>query len=303
MPWFKNTIVYAFNKQTHYNKKELETALSVNRFSPCGTQDFSKVGWVSPYGDQNENLVVEINDHLLIKAKKETKLLPPSVINDALKSKINAIQATEQRELKKKEKRVLKEDVVMDLLPRAFSKYHYVLLWIDLKHQRVILDATSFKQAESIISLLRNALGSMPLVPSGQAIPLEVSLTNWVKNNPSFPPFCLGDEAELKDPLNGLGIIRCRQQELTCDEIMHHINAGKQITKLKVIEENCINFIMQNDLTLKRIKYAPDLIDKNQDIDTKDTEKRLEADFMIMSEVISRAVNQINEIIATLSIK
>lgn len=303
MPWFKNTIIYEFKNEITLSKPALESALNTHIFKACNNQDQSKLGWVSPDTNHQDNLVINIEGHLLLKAKKETKLLPVSVVRDALQSKISKIEKIERRTLKKAEKAALKEEVLTYLLPRAFSKYQHYFLWVDLKNQRIVIDSASYKQAEAVISLLRKCVGSLPVNLKRHDIPLELLLTKWVKHNHHFPPFHFGDEVELKDILDGLGIIRCRQQELICDEIMQHIHAGKQITKLKLVEKERVNFILQHDLTIKCIKYDATLLDKNEDIDKMDTEKRLKADFIVMTEVISNVFNKINKIINALSIK
>jgi len=303
MPWFKNTIVYEFKNEITLSKSALASALNAHIFKACNNQDHSKLGWVSPDTHHQDSLVIDIEGHWLLKAKKETKLLPVSVIRDALQLKISKIETIEQRTLKKAEKAALKDQVLTDLLPRAFSKYQHYFLWIDLKNKRIVIDSASYKQAEAVISLLRKCVGSLPVTPKSYDIPLELLLTKWVKHNHHFPPFHFGDETELKDALDGLGIIRCKQQELICDEITQHIHAGKQITQLKLVEKERVNFILQHDLTIKRIKYDASLLDKNEDIAKMDTEKRLKADFIIMTEVMSNVFNKINKIINALSIK
>lgn len=304
MPWFKNSVVYEFTKPTYFTQHELEHALSTLLFRPCVGQELTHLGWISPYGDNDhEGYLVAQNDQFLLKTKKETKLLPTSVIKHALQTKIDQREQAEKRRLKKTEKAALKEEVITDLLPRAFSKYHCYFLWIDLKHQRVVVDCASHTQAEALVSLLRKCLGSLPLVPQTLPIAPEVLLTKWVKTNTAFASFQFGDEAELKDPLAGLGIIRCKQQTLICDEIAQHLNAGKQITKLKVVQKNHVHFILQNDLTLKRIKYDTALLDKNETLDTADTASRISADFFVMRSVLSDIFNQINEIFNILSVK
>ncbi|WP_392566026.1 recombination-associated protein RdgC [Utexia brackfieldae] len=301
MLWFKNAIVYQFSKETILTKEALETALKSMQFIPCGSQDMSKFGWVSPC--LNDNLVLEMQGQFLLKAKKETKMLPSSVVKQALQVKIDHLEQTQQRKLKKIEKETLKEEVLIDLLPRAFSKYNHYWLWIDTKSQRVIVDSASYKQAEDLLALLRKCLGSLPLIPLDSEIPLEQLLTKWVKENQSLPPFILGDEAELKDPLDGNGIIRCKQQELTSAEIIMHIDAGKQVTKLKLIEEAYVNFILQSDMTIKRLKYDASLLDKNEDIDRADIEKRLEADFLVISDVLRDTIEHLIKAIDILNRK
>lgn len=305
MLWFKNAIVYQFSKEILFDQEQLEQALKTMAFTPCGSQDITKFGWVSPYGKETENkhYVLAMQGHFLIRAKKESKMLPASVIKQALQAKIEKLEKTQQRKLKKIEKDALKDEVLIDLLPRAFSQYRYHWLWIDTKNQRVIADASSHKQAEDIIALLRKVLGSLPLTPWHYDTPLEQLLTKWVKHNQHLPPFILGDEAELKDPLDGNGIIRCKQQDLTTEEITAHINAGKQVTKLKLIEKDTVSFILQNDMTIKRIQYDATLLDKNEDIDRADIEKRLEADFLVQNDILINTLNNLYKTVQILDTK
>jgi recombination associated protein RdgC len=303
MLWFKNAIVYQFSKEMLFNQEQLEKALKTMAFTPCGSQDLTKLGWVSPYGTENEHYVLAMEGHFLIRAKKESKMLPSSVIKQALQAKVEKLENAQQRKLKKIEKDALKDEVLIDLLPRAFSQYRHYWLWIDTKNQRIIADASSHKQAEDILALLRKSLGSLPLTPWHYDTPLEQLLTKWVKHNQHLPPFILGDEAELKDPLDGNGIIRCKQQELTTEEIIIHIDAGKQITKLKLIQEDTISFILQSDMTIKRIQYDATLLDKNEDIDRADIEKRLEADFFVQNNTLINTLNNLYNIVKILDIK
>lgn len=49
-------------------------------------------------------------------------MLPANVVKRELDERIESLEQKENRKLKKTEKQTLKDDVVMNLLPRAFSK-------------------------------------------------------------------------------------------------------------------------------------------------------------------------------------
>jgi recombination associated protein RdgC len=123
--------------------------------------------------------------------------------------------------------------------------------------------------------------------------PLEQIMTTWVKENLNFPPFVLGDQAELKDPLEGNGIISCKNQDITSDEMLVHLDSGKWVTKLKIIDERGINFIINPDLTFKRIKFDSVILDENEDIGSDEFDKRLEADFYIMANTLANTINDL----------
>ncbi len=294
MLWFKNAIIYQLNNDNLLNKQTIENALKSTSFSPCGNLDTSKMGWVSPYNDNNlDDFIIDMQGHLLLRIKKETKILPAPVIKQALNEKIDKQEKALSRKLSKNEKATLKDEVMIDLMPRAFSKYNYYWLWIDTQNKRIIIDCSSFKLAEDILAILRKELGALALTPLSIEKPLEKIMTTWVKEKLSFPPFILGDEAELKDPLEGNGIISCKNQDITSDEMLVHLDSGKWISKLKIVDERGINFIINPDLTLKKIKFDSVILDENEDIGSDEFDKRLEADFYIMANTLSNSINDL----------
>lgn len=298
MLWFKNAIIYQLNNDNLLDKQTIENALKSALFSPCGNLDTTKMGWVSPYDDNNlDDFIIDMQGHLLLKIKKETKILPAPVIKQALNEKIDKQEKALSRKLSKNEKATLKDEVMIDLMPRAFSKYNYYWLWIDIENKRIIIDCSSFKLAEDILAILRKKLGALALTPLSIEKPLEKIMTTWVREKLSFPPFILGDEAELKDPLEGNGIISCKNQDITSDEMLVHLDSGKWVTKLKIIDERGINFIINPDLTLKRIKFDSVILDENEDIGSDEFDKRLEADFYIMANTLSNSINDLYIII------
>lgn len=294
MIWFKNAIIYQFNKDHLLDKKLIENAINACPFSPCGNTDSTKSGWVSPHGDKSEMpLMLDIDGQLLLRLKKESKMLPSSVIKQALMDKIAKQESLLNRKLKKTETATLKDEVFIDLLPRAFSKYQFFWLWIDTKYKRLIVDTSSFKQAEDLLALLRKEIGSLAVTPLSCETPLEKTMTDWVRNKQYHPPLLLGNEIELKDALEDNQIVRCKNQEMDSNEIFVHIDAGKLVSKLHLIDEGGVSFILNRDYTLKRIKFDGIVLDKNEDFMPEEKEQKFEADFFIMAETLSNTLNSL----------
>ncbi|MBX4134098.1 recombination-associated protein RdgC [Frischella sp. Ac48] len=298
MLWFKNAIIYQLNKDNLFDTQAITNAVNACPFVPCGNTDSMRSGWVSPFGESQDNpLVLDNNGQMLLRLKKEIKILPSSVIKQALAEKVTQQEQLFNRKLKKAEKLSLKDEVYIDLLPRAFSKYQFFWLWIDTVNKRVIVDSSSFKQAEDILALLRKEMGTLALTPYTSDTPLEKTLTKWVKESLSFPPIILGDEIELKDAVEDSIVVKCKNQEINSQEIFVHIDSGKQISKLKLLDERGVSFILNRDYTLKRIKFDNAILDKNEDFLPEESNAKLEADFMLMISQLTDTFKSMQKII------
>ncbi|WP_338561546.1 recombination-associated protein RdgC [Erwinia sp. E_sp_B04_7] len=291
MLWFKNLMVYRLNREIPLAVEEMEKQLEAFSFTPCGSQDMAKTGWVSPMGPRGDALTHVNNGQILICARKEEKILPSPVIKQALEAKISKLEAEQQRKLKKTEKDSLKDEVLHSLLPRAFSRFSQTFLWIDTVNNLIMVDCASAKKAEDTLALLRKCLGSLPVVPLTLESPIELTMTEWVRSGETPAGFALMDEAELKALLEEGGVIRCKKQDLVCDEIANHIEAGKLVTKLALDWQERVQFLLSDDGSLKRLKFADTLREQNDDIDRDDVQARFDADFILMTSELAALVS------------
>ncbi|HAW5894276.1 TPA: recombination-associated protein RdgC, partial [Escherichia coli] len=159
----------------------LEDKKKMILFTPCGSQDMAKFGFVSPFGDNSEVIAMHGNGFILVEAKRETKILPPPVIQRAIQEKIEKLEQEQARKLKKTEKDSLKDQVLHSLLPRAFSKFSVIQAIYDGSTKRIYINASA-RQAEDMLALMRKSLGSLPVVPLSVENPIELTLTDWVRD-------------------------------------------------------------------------------------------------------------------------
>ena len=117
--WFKQCQAYRLPETP--DAAVLAAALDEHRFAPpCGLDWFTDGFAVpQPFGDE---LVFAANKTLGISLKREERVLPGAVIKTVLDEKIAKIEAEEARKVGRKERQELKEQIIDDLLPRAFTR-------------------------------------------------------------------------------------------------------------------------------------------------------------------------------------
>ena len=285
--WFRNLRFYRFS-DTFELPEDFQQQLQDYLFKPCGRQDQSSFGWYSPFGANNPLLTHSLNQCHLLCARREEKVLPANVVNAEVDEKVRQIQETEGRPVNRKEKQNLKEDLVHQMLPQAFSRFRLSWGYIDLKRQLVVIDESAANRAEDFLGLLRSTLGSLPVQPVSPAESIELTLTEWLQSNDVPNPVEFGDEAELKAPQQDGGILRCKNEDLSRDDIQAHLTSGKQVTRLGLIWQEHIEFILETDFALKRVKATDMLMDEQDDLVDPTPEQKVDADFMLISAQVGQ---------------
>lgn len=293
MNFFKNALVYRLNKNAPFVAAELQKQMDQFPFTGVGAQDMAESGWVSPLVDGSDNLVHEVNGQLLLKIRKEEKLLPAAVLRKAVAEKVAKLEEEQSRKLKKTEKDRVKDEVLHTLLPRAFTKDDFTQIWIDTHSGLVIVDASNATRAENALALLRKTIGSLPVVPLTLESPIELSITQWLKTGDVPAGFTLGDSATLKAVLEDGGVLKSKKQDLVSDEIRNHLDAGKLVTELALGWQERITFTLTDAATIKRIHFSDELAQQNDDIDVDDKAQRADADFLLMTGELSAMISQL----------
>jgi recombination associated protein RdgC len=210
-------------------------------------------------------------------------MLPAAVVAETLDEKIAAIEDREARTVGRKERRQLKDEVLLDLLPRAFTRSRRACAYLDRQTGWLLVDAASASAAEDLVDLLRATLGSLPVHPPRPPQPPEVLLTRWVTTGELPPGLTLGDECELRDARDDKVVARCRGHDLAGEEVATHLRAGKQVTQLALDWRESLAFVLQEDLSLKRLRFADELLEEGMDAGLEDEAARLDAEFILMT--------------------
>lgn len=286
--WFKNLAIYRFTEPFTLSAETLEQKLQQQPFRPCGGQDEFSFGWTAPLGSASEALVHANNGYLMICAKKQEKVIPAPVINEMLQERISEIEEREARKLPGKERTRIKDELIFELLPRAFSFSRKTFAYIDSQGGWLVVDAASAKKAEDLLSNLRKCIGSLPVVPIGAGIKPASVMTHWLLHHDAPNDILIEDECELRSPEEEGGIIRCKRYDLALPEIKNHLDNGKQAIKLAISWADRLSFVLDESLAVKRLKFLDLIQEQAADIEAFDETEQFDADFSIMSAELAQ---------------
>ncbi|WP_137818440.1 MULTISPECIES: recombination-associated protein RdgC [unclassified Pseudomonas] len=281
--WFRNLLVYRLTQDLPFDAQALETALAAKPARPCASQELSTYGFIAPFGKGEDAPLAHVSqDFMLIAARKEDRILPGSVVRDALKEKVEEIEAEQMRKVYKKERDQLKDEIIQAFLPRAFIRRSATFAAIAPKQGLILVNAASPKRAEDLLSTLREAIGSLPVRPLSVKVAPTATLTDWVKTQKAADNFTVLDECELRDTQEDGGIVRCKRQDLTSEEIQLHLSSGKLVTQLSLAWQDKLSFVLDDKMIIKRLRFEDLLQDQAEQDGGDEALGQLDASFTLM---------------------
>ena len=285
--WFKNLSLFRFTEPFALTAEELADKLETLRFRPCGGHETFSAGWTAPLNKQEQSLIHATNGFIMLCIKKQERVLPTAVVNEMLQEKLTKSEERLGRKPSKKEATRLKEELIFDLLPRAFTFSRKTYAYLDPQGGWLVVDSASAKSAEDMLSLLRKSLGSLPAIPLNTVNSPVSVMTQWLVNQQTPANIVIEDECELRSPGEDASTIRCKRQDLALPEIKNHLESGKEVIKLALNWADRLAFIVDKNYAIKRLRFLDLVQDQLQDMNIEDDASRFDADFAIMTTELS----------------
>ncbi|HEY0502184.1 MAG TPA: recombination-associated protein RdgC [Lysobacter sp.] len=279
--FFRNLTLFRFPTITKFD--DLDSGLGECQLKPVGPLELSSRGFISPFGRDSEEMSHNRSDATWLAVGGEDKILPGSVVNDMLNKKLSEIEAKEGRKPGGKTRKRIKDELITDLLPRAFVKPSRTDALIDVGLGVVAVDTSSRKSGENVVSEIRRALGSFPALPLNAEVAPRSVLTGWVAGEPLPEGLSLGDECELRDPIDQGAVVKVQRMELQSDEITKHLESGKQVTRLALNLDDHVSFVLGEDLVVRKFKLLDGAVDELESTERDDLRAELDARFILMA--------------------
>lgn len=294
----KKARVYNLVEAPEITLQDLEDAMNEHRAHDLDGPQAKGLGWTSPAGRSGESLTMEIQAQRLLCVMKQERLLPAGIIKEEVDERKEALETRQGGKLSTKEITALKQEITEELLPRAFVKKTSTMVWWDTRRNRIVIEASSSAQAEDILNLLRETLGSLKVVPlATQNLPVRV-MTEWLKDPSSRPAWLsLGSDVTLKatDEDVTYSIKKGELDGGEGDAIEAMLEKGCTVEKIMLDVEGEASLEVDAQLTLKKIQLSDRVVEEMNNVEDDDPLGRLQTEFIITADTLSSIIGMLGE--------
>jgi recombination associated protein RdgC len=252
---FKNALVYRIDHWEAPPLAQLDEGLAGARFVACGATQALSSGFVEPRGKAHGALVESIGGQLVLSLCTETRAVPGSALRTTLEERLDAIEQASGRRPKGKQAKEIKEQLVLELLPRAFPKRSTTRVWLDTQAGLALVGASSAKKADAVVTQLVQALGGgLRLSLLQTALAPTGAMSAWLAEREAPSGFTIDRECVLEQPDSEKAAVRYARHTLDIAEVGEHIRQGKMPRQLALTWRSRVSFVLTEALALKRIK-------------------------------------------------
>lgn len=248
---FKNFTVFRLPRFNH-DAQSLASALDDMQFNRCGSHTLLSMGF-SPVAEGN--LVREAGDYLLISFSVEKKLLPASVVKEFVAEKVAEITEREGARPKHKVISMIKEDVVRELLPKAFGVRKDTLALISPKDGLLIVNSASASAVDRFVTafvkcVVANGGAEISIISTNQSP--AAAMSGWLLGGAAPDGLEISRDCLLKNPDDGASL---RFSKHSLDKaVADHVNGGKLPAELALTWRDRVSFTLGADMTIRKFK-------------------------------------------------
>lgn len=285
--FFRNLVLFTLPEIHRIDSETLEAALARHALQPVGALAMQSRGFLPPLGAEGA-LLQRVNHSFWLCLGGEDRILPGAVVHREWQLKIAKAEQAKGHPLGKRARSQLKQETLDELMPRAFVKPSRCNAVIDAEAGIIAIDSASVKSAEALLGKLREALGSLPALPLQAAQAPRGILTRILLGQDLPDGWFIGEECELSDPAEKGAVVKCLRHDLASAEVLAHLEAGKQVSRLEIVADGHVRCVIGEDLVLRKFKLLEGAVDTLESHSGESLEDELMARFALFSAELSR---------------
>lgn len=283
--WFRNLQIYRLPSPWNISAADLGFQLFRRRFQPCASQDQTSQGWAAPCG--GDQLVHIVGGQFLIALCIEQRLLPAAVVRQEAEQRAEHLAAEQGYKPGRKQMKDLREQILREFLPRAFTRRRNVLAWIDPVNGWLGIDAPSQARAEDLLGYLRDSLDTLPLALVRTEHSPARAMADWLADGSAPGEFRVDMDCHLRSITEEKREVAYKRG-LEDDQIREHIAAGKMPTRLAMTFNDRISFVLTEKLEIKRLDFL-DVVKANvEESGAEDAQTMFDTTFALMTGELTR---------------
>ena len=243
--YFKNAIAFPFRGEISLD--ELEEKLLTRRFASCGSHDAESYGWTPAHDGR---LVYPVGFIWMIALKVQRKLLPGAVIRQHVEKLAAKIEEEQGHKPGRAQRKELKEQALLELLPKAFVRDAVTYAYIDPNAKLLVIDASTVNKSDDVVSMLIQCGVDIGLRKMRFGISPSAFMSSVLLGG-AGEEWALGKDCDLKEADQG-GELHYRH--LNFEGVEDHLAAGKVPVKLALVYEERVSVVLTQAGHLKKIK-------------------------------------------------
>ena len=253
---FSNATIYRITVDRALHTVDmLNESLQKLAFLPCGPTQESSFGWVPPRGEEHGPMLESVGGQWIARFMVETRSVPASAVKRKVDERCKKIEETTGRKPGKKEKRELKEDVMHELLPLAFTKIGAIAVWIDPAKGLMVLDTASASRGDDVVTALVKSVEGFAFTLVNTQIEPSAAMAQWLAEQEAPRGFTVDREVELRSTDESKAVVRYGNHALDIDEVRGHIAAGKRPTRLALTWDDRVSIELTESFVIRKIKF------------------------------------------------
>ena len=283
--YFKNLQIYRLSTEWPITAEALHEQLARKPFRPCGSQDMESRGWVSPC--DGGDLVHVVGDDWLICLQTEAKILPPAVINKEADARAAVIAEQQGFKLGRKQMKDLREQVMDEFLPRAFTRVRKTYAWLNVQAGWLVVDAPSQNKVEDVLEHLRHSLDAFPVsLLRTERSPMS-AMADWLAASEAPAGFAIDQDCTVRSIAEDRKEVSYRRG-INDEQIREHLEAGCLPIKLAMTFDDRVSFVLTERMELKRIDLLDVVRDSVRADEHEDAQALFDAEFALMAGELLR---------------
>ncbi|MEM7100903.1 MAG: recombination-associated protein RdgC [Pseudomonadota bacterium] len=267
--------------------------LSSAAFTPCGALTERSMGFEPPIEGAGDLLSRTVAGCDLLQLRIQSRVLPTAAINESLEERIASFTRRTGLAPNRKEKRDLKDEVFVQLLPQALLKSDRIRAFYIKRENVLAVGSASATVAEDFLSVLRDALGSV------QAIPLEFKRSTggllasiFLGQGPEG--FGLGRECRMKDTSDPKASVNWLDMDLGVTSVRNHVKNGLVIDRLGMQFDTVLRLTLDEELIVRKLRVEG--VEALEEIeDEEDPLARFDAEFAMESGLVTRLIQALKK--------